>query len=487
MACVRELPNHCANLAGDRTCAAEGGLFCNSCVLSNDGCTDVRPSDECYFPGLGQEGDLSTTANQSDTTSTTNTTSDATRAEETTLALISESGVTTGTECIGDDDCGDATPFCGPSGECVTCGGTASPDAACAGVNPDLPVCVDDVCSSCEDALLLTDPVTGACFPCTEHDQCESGACDIFEGTCFDPDRVIEVGDLGQSSSIAEGLLELQQVGVDRRGERRGVLVLVDYIGLDFDESITITKASYDAVAFIAEQPDQDPNWGYTDAMPSPTLTVTGATTRVYLDRIILRNDTDITDGQNLFCDDARVDIRRSRLIENLGGGIVAQGLCELVVQNSFIGVNPNDEATYILDVDGVDALLIADDSVTATILYSTIGAGFNASALLCPNGGPNVSVRSSFLVSASPFGPEVDCENATLTSTATEAEADPISPSDMDPSWFVNYDDGDFHLTASAPETIMVAEWLEGDPTVDIDGDPRFTDQPHYAGADRP
>lgn len=488
MACTRELPNHCANLDGDRTCAAGGGLFCSSCVLANDGCADIRPSDECYFPGPGQGGGLSTTdgtANPSDTTSTTNPTSDGTIAEETTLALTSESEATTGTECISDAECGDAMPFCGPSGECVACGGTVDPDAACAGKDSILPICVNDACVSCADGLMLNDAMTGECLPCTEHDQCESGACDIFEGTCFDPDRVVEVGGAGQPESIAEGLVYLQKLGVDRRGERRGVLVLRDDTGLDFDESIVISGSDTQAVAFIAEQPDQSPDWGHAaDAMPSPTLTVTGATTRVYLDRIVLRNDTNTSDGQSLFCDDAHVDIRRSQLIENLGGGIVAQGQCELVVQNSFVGVNPDNSSTFF---DSIDALLIVDDNVRATILYSTLGAGLGAAALRCPNGGPNVNVRNSFLVSEASISPEVDCENVMLTTNATEAEADPISPSDIDPSWFVNYDEGNFHLTANAPDGIIVAQWLNGDPVVDIDGEQRVLDQPGYAGADHP
>lgn len=490
--------SHCGNLGGDQTCVDRGsGAYCDTCRPQNDGCTDVKPVDGCQHLGSGQE---TTTGVVEETTGTTlpADTGNVTLPLDTTHTTsegVSAEGVTvggTGAECTGDGDCGDATPFCAPGGVCVACGEMASPDAACAGKSSGLPICVNDVCVSCADGLMLDSSKPGVCLPCTEHDECESGACDIFEGTCFDPDRVVGVSSSGgQPDTIAEKILELQEMEVDRRGELRGVLVLQDESGLDFDESIIINGASLRAVAFIAEQPGQDPDWGHTEnAMPSPTLTVTGATTRVYLDRIVLRNDTNTIDGQSLFCDGAQVDIRRSHLIENLGGGIVARGQCKLVVQNSFIGVNPNDEATHIR---GVDALRIADASVTATILYSTIGAGLNASALLCPNGGPNVNVRNSFLVSAAASTEEVDCAGVTLTRSATEEVADPwvlwdpLDPSDMDPSWFVDYYAGDFRLTANAPETIMVAEWLEGDPMVDIEDDLRDMEEFDYAGADRP
>lgn len=483
--------NHCGNLEGDRTCADRGGgAYCNTCQQENDGCSDERPVDGCQH--LGSEQGTATGVVEETTTGgtppvdtgnvtlpldTTNSTSEGVSAEGTT---VGETG------CGSDEDCEGGTPYCGPDGECVaSCGGTVDPDAACAGKYSEQPICVNDACVSCADGLMLDGPMTGECLPCTEHYQCESGACDIFEGTCFDPERVVEVGGGGQPNSIEGGLMELQ-MGVDLRGERRGVLVL----GGNFNEAVIIDNEKYDAVALIAAQ-GSDVNWRYEGGVASSTLTVNDAATRVYLDRVLLRNNTTKSDGQSLRCNDSHVDIRRSRLIENLGGGIVAQGQCELVVQSSFIGVNPNETVTT-LD-GGVDALLITNINVKATILYSTLGAGLNAAALRCPNGGPNVNVRNSFLVSLSYSTEEVDCLDAILTTTATEAEADPwsiLNPadlSDMDPSWFENYDGGDFRLTSNAPDGIMVAQWLADDPMVDIEGEQRVLDQLDYAGADRP
>ena len=245
----------------------------------------------------------------------------------------------------------------------------------------------------------------------------------------------------------------------------------------DFSDMVTVDAEiddAIEAVAFIAA-PRERPIWMY-NSEPASTLTVTGTTGRAYLDRIQLWNDTNAADDEpSLRCADAHVDIRRSHVVNNDGGGIEALGQCEIVIHNSFVGTN---------DVS-VDALLIVDSTVAATILYSTLGGADGAAAALrCPSAGPNVHVRNSLLVSRS-GGPEVDCDGAILTTNATEAGL----MVDMDTNWFNNYDDGDFHLTNDAPDGIIIADWLPGDPTTDIDGNPRIIAEGQLgrAGADVP
>src|SRR5690606_174588 len=60
----------------------------------------------------------------------------------------SESSGTTGPQpCRNDGECLDPdAPFCGTNGVCSTCDATDDPDAACAGVDPDRPLCVGDTC-----------------------------------------------------------------------------------------------------------------------------------------------------------------------------------------------------------------------------------------------------------------------------------------------------------------------------------------------------
>src|SRR5690606_22488974 len=95
---------------------------------------------------------------------------------------------------------------------------------------------------------------------------------------------------------------------------------------------------------------------------------------------------------------------------------------------------------------------------------------------------GGQADVRNSILVSFDP-GPEVECPGITIADSATEAELGMLSG-----TWFDNYSTGDFHLTMSAPIAAgTAARWQTGDPTTDIDGDPRPTvdGTADFAGAD--
>jgi len=77
-----------------------------------------------------------------------------------------------------------------------------------------------------------------------------------------------------------------------------------------------------------------------------------------------------------------------------------------------------------------------------------------------------------------------LDCEDAVVTDT-TEAEA----PAFMD-DWFGSIDEGNLSLTADGQaEFTDIATWREGDPLVDIDGDPRPNEEgaSDFAGADVP
>jgi hypothetical protein len=479
--CTTLLGGHCANLSGDRTCAELGaGSFCSTCTAVNDGCTDTRPLADCYFAGAGGE---SSTSDGGATSGTSTSAVDG--------SMTSEESSTTGSmPCTEHEgECTDpAAPFCGTTGSCGTCEMTDDPDGACASLGTMAPLCIEGACvactaeqpEACDQQLLLCDAATNACVSCTEHDQCSSGACDIFVGTCFDPATVVEVGGVGQPDTIGEGLVALEALWPDVLGERRGVLVLA---GGTYDETATVQAGSLvetdaDAVAFIAAA-GASPSWINSTVTPgSPTLTVIGMTTRAYLDGVLLRNNAAgdvmmVNNGWGLRCNDARVDIRRSQVVANNGGSIQALGQCELHLANSFVGGDVSDR--YALSVVGGD--------VTARIVYSTLGAGFGVAAALRCDGGSSVEVRNSLLV-ARTAEPEVDCIGAQVTTSATEAGG----LGNMNTNWFADYAAGDFHLAMPAPAGIRVAQWQPGDPPVDIDGDRRVTNgELDHAGADVP
>ena len=144
-----------------------------------------------------------------------------------------------------------------------------------------------------------------------------------------------------------------------------------------------------------------------------------------------------------------------------------------LVLENSFVGG------------DGTGLVAVSVPSGTATIVYSTLGAGFGAGAagLACIEGSA-VSLRNSVVLT---YGedPEVECPNVEQTGNILEAD---VPPFDDQSNWFVDFSGGDYHLSGMHPVDINnAALWQTGDPLTDIDGDPRpDTDgSQDFAGAD--
>jgi len=96
------------------------------------------------------------------------------------------------------------------------------------------------------------------------------------------------------------------------------------------------------------------------------------------------------------------------------------------------------------------------------------------------------VNVRNSLLL-ASTDDPEIDCMTDSLDNSVTEADV-----GELNTNWFVvgGYATGNFHLSGLAPAAIMTAaQWQQGDPPTDIDGELRPTEDgtADVAGADVP
>jgi len=236
----------------------------------------------------------------------------------------------------------------------------------------------------------------------------------------------------------------------------------------DYNEAATVDGGR--VVAFLANDGDL-PLWILAGG-GSPQLTVLDGT--VLMDGMQMSGNASATDP-GLLVDGGRAWVDRGRIVGNFGGGIVAQNSAELVLRNCFVGGGAQD----------VDAIALNDS--TLDMLYTTAGGGGvlagQARALFC-GGGFTAEVRNSILVSADPMA-EVECSGAMLTNSVTEAEVGAL-----DIGWFENYVAGNLSLTPTGADIFRdVALWQEGDPSTDIDGDPRPTVDatPDYAGADVP
>ena len=493
-------PRHCNNNEGDEYCNREFGdgtkpLFCEhggttECRTSDYGCVEQQPADMCYSPCGGRstidengacvmvEDSSSGSSEGTDTEPSTNTGTD------------SESSSTTGPmPCSPEEPCTDvAAPYCNASRVCVPCNEAPLPadaDTACAMVAPQTPVCLDGTCvqctpanpSACENPTPVCDSTSNECVLCTAHDQCGPAACNLYTGACLPADAVVHVGGNPMVDTPNFPSLNAAVISFDGDGAQGTILV---HPGMpDYDEAVTVDGGR--VLAFLAAEqgPGINPPQWSGNGEDQPQLVVTDAT--VLMDGLQLSGNGS-SDVPGLRVSGGRAWLDRSRVVQNTGGGILAEMGAELTVRNCFVGGNVAD----------VDAIVL--NGSTLDMLYTTVVAGNGdlgetSTSLTCA--APlTVDIRNSILVAVEDEVPEIDCAGATITFTASENATmgegnDTLG--NLEAGWFVDLTT-DFHLGPAAPIDITTtAQWQDGDPATDIDGDSRDMAALDYAGADVP
>lgn len=468
--------SHCNNNEGDAYCAEQypdGSLpFCESgfsgCISPQRtfGCTAERPPDECYSPCGGSstlEEDASCLAGETASSSSGESSDSGSESSDGGSSGSSETTATTGlTPCMGHEECLDpAAPICDAAlGECVPCDPAAGGDAACAEADTGTPACLDGVCVECTAGVLdacqgvtpVCDEETNECAPCTEHDECGDAACNLFTGACLPADAVVRVG-VGQDFSSIGAAIDSFAAGEE------GTIIIEQG---DYNEAETVDGGR--VLAFLAND-GEIPAWDTPGASMAPQLTVVDGT--VVLEGLELSGNGSST-SPGLLVDGGRAWLDRARVADNNGGGIVAQNSAELVLRNCFVGDGTNG-------ANGADI-----DGASATIVYSTLGAGFDnfgdVYAISC-NDPVAVSVRNSILVSLDNATGEMSCPDAVVSNTASETllpGKNNVALGDVGLNWFDDIDTGDFHLNSPPIDVATAAVWEAGDPGVDIDGDLR-------------
>ncbi|MCB9716938.1 MAG: hypothetical protein H6712_23980 [Myxococcales bacterium] len=101
------------------------------------------------------------------------------------------------------------------------------------------------------------------------------------------------------------------------------------------------------------------------------------------------------------------------------------------------------------------------------------------------------VVLRRSLVVSRGD-GPEISMDCTDVQATFTVAETlltgdGNVDLGDVDPSWFVNYNLGDLHLSATYDPRIALEPAAQPELMLDIDGEPRPDGAMDFAGADVP
>jgi hypothetical protein len=249
-------------------------------------------------------------------------------------------------------------------------------------------------------------------------------------------------------------------------------VIVVHELAMEAPYTGMVTIHNGKTIALLAAQGEAPIIQG--TGMGNPGVRVEGAGTVLYMDGLQVSQSA----AQGLTVNDAFAWVDRSRIVDNNGGGILAQNGAELVLRNCFVGGSVNNVPAFLVD------------DATAEVLYSTVAAGFGTATALTCDATSNVLARNSLFVAETNTA-ELMCD-AMLERNATEADlgGTNVSLGEMSTTWFVDYARGDFHLTATHPVAIATtAQWTTGDPLTDIDGDlrPTVDGMPDYAGADVP
>ena len=411
-------------------------------------------------PPAGGDG---STGGTDDTTTVTPSTSSTTPTPTPMTTSTSETGstddtTTTGPACLDTEDCPNNAPFC-IAGACVPCSEAPDPDDTCADANLDLPVCVDDVCVACREgddaacvgATPICDPATNTCVPCSFHAQCP-GACDIDDGSCIDDAVSIYVdnsvacpglGDEDDPYCRIEGAIDAVLDG------NQGILRIAPGAG-QYAEDLLIGAGKT-----IAMLPWNGEPLLTNAGTGAPTLQVRVNATSAYVEGMRFQNNAD----------DFAVDVAggvlvldRTSIVRNTAGALRVDGSGAFVtIRNGFVG------ATLASDV-AVDAV-----QGELSAVYTTFVGQSDAAVACAPD--IDVVLRNSLVVGA------YNCALSDVSNTAAEtklAGVNNLSLGAFVDGWFVDADNGDFHLAAIPTDAESHAVWELGDPPTDIDGDAR-------------
>lgn len=497
-------PNHCANQSGDSWCGEQypdgSRAYCarGSCDPSPDGCVVERPlEDACYSPcgnGLSADesppdcigvGSDSTSGDAGDGVMTMDDTVADTMADTlgdtddtTTDGPGDTDSTSTGVvlDCQEDVDCAanDQRIFC-IDNTCVDCSQTDSPDASCQDADSDAPICDTDgncvTClpsnnAGCDDQTPICDAGTSQCRACLAHSDCPDSACKIplgtggtpddDEGACFSPDSVLEPIDISELDQAVLNNVVGEAVIQINAGEAS-----VNFDGtFDGNRDLAILVVGNGAV----------PQWQRTIAPDAPTLTISDNAS-VWIEGLGFETNNANGDAA-IDVNSARLYLQRARVVENDGGAITIANGGSAAIENSFLGGDVSDTA------------VVSSATGNVRISYSTLAGGFgSATAITCGNADA-VEVNDSILATRG-VGPVLACVPAEVVTSATE-------PS-LDTGWFIDFSTGDFHLAKMGVDQFGaaegIAEWNDGDPTTDIDGDlrPNVNGTADVAGADIP
>ncbi len=372
--------------------------------------------------------------------------------------------------------CEDDTPICNASDHRCDCDDAEA--VSCSDLLTERK-CINGLWieTSC-DANAPACSVGSGCGPCIEHGQCPGSACHLSGpkvGTCFEDSSVQIIDDVAELQDIIESLAAGDEIVLKPVS---GVYSVTVQLIIPEDAEVAILGEG--AVSLIGGQYAQtEPMIQisgilYTAGlkMNDPTEPMTAAT--IVYGGIGWFDDVSITEFYTALSNAVgEVHIRRSVLQSANGYSINAQSGV-LFAENSVFGPD---------SVTNTTATIATSVGPVIDIRYSAIFGGSYAVSCLAAAPTPTTgAIRNSIAMKSSSgvvYGN--DCDAINLFGNIGETLV-------YQPLWFVNPAAGDFHLSAAGRAAVTrTAQWEEGDPLWDIDGDPRPQIDTGFPGIDEP
>jgi hypothetical protein len=429
-------------------------------------------------------------------------------------------------------------PICGLDGQCRACGGDgecvardsdfpvctggacvaacvegSAGDAQCLAQDETRPYCVGEACVQCRDKGdcdgRICDDSASVCRDCTEHAQCESGACGRDTGICAteadiiyvdkDDDNANDLGDCtsampcqtiakaverivggldpgsiivvrGGASVVYDGALTLDGITVTLVGS--GSTIQPKAVG-ETDRPVVEVKNG--AVASIE---------GFKVTKATGTVDTEGvkctSNSNVRISRLIVAENA----GIGIAANECSLSLERSEVLLNAQGGITVQN-SDFRIVNNFVAKNGD----AFMGIFGGISIYNTDPKQTQVLSFNTVARNFAA------NNGEASGIKCSTISAMTAKGNIVyeGAGNAPATSGNCKWEYSNIQGGAPEPNAgegnideqpsFVNPNGSDFHLQPGSPGVDV--EGLSSDILIDFDGDARPQNGLFDMGAD--
>jgi hypothetical protein len=480
-----------------------------------------------------------TTSTSTTATMTATATSGTTTGEPTTTlaAAAASTDGSTGGIC---GDCAPPTPYCAPTGDCIDCAALPDHGMSCADLDPQKPLCDQSTdqakgqcvacvmngdcaegqtcdpdahtCVECSNDLdCPKDPkqycVGGICGSCVTHDDCASGACEVDIHKCFPPDAshwyaaAALMCDNAKCTELAP-CCEISQA-MTAAIAAAGTHHIIHVMAGGYTQPFTVDTESR-RIAVIGQanvkldMKASGIQFGKADLLPGDS--------KLYLSRLALTgggtdalhcenaaflglDEVTVTDfvGDALSAEKCTVWARRSQFLRNVGGLHVSGTTARL--ENTVISGTVLNPALQVEKVSQVE------------VIYTTLGRqnGLMSRLLGCTdiNGMmPGTIYLRNSAVLASDGPTPIDCMAIILPSNSVTTNLPDFPPAPPDfksmpanevSGSFLDWPASDLRVSGNAGYLVDVAQWVFGDPAVDLEGQPRPMQTPDFAGADRP